>query len=96
MARWIDEEKSGILDTRPPPSPQYFEVEEDDEVVEVAPPNEVPEQAPLVDAREEEKTASNLPPTEDEPAPIILDEAPPANAWEEEPTADIADDASLA
>ena len=27
MVRWIDEEREGILNTRPPPSPQYTEVE---------------------------------------------------------------------
>ena len=109
MARWIDEEKDGILGTKPSPSPQYSEIEEDDEVVEVAPPNEVPKQAPPVDAKEEEETASNLPPSEDEPATITLDEvAPipldeaalihldedaPANIEDKEPVANTANDA---
>ena len=103
-ARWIDEEKDGILDTRPPHSPQYSEVEEDDEVVEVAPSNKVPEQASPSDAREEEEIASNHPLTEDEPTPITLDEATlipldesaPANIREEEPAANNADDAPSA
>ena len=73
--------------------PQYSEVEEDDKVVELASPNEVPEQAPPAYTGEEEETASNPPLTEDVPAPITLDEAPPANAGEEKPTADTTDDA---
>ena len=106
MAKWIDEEKEDILDTRPPCSPQYPEAE-DNEVVEVATPIEVLKQASLVDP-EEEEIASNPPPTEDEPAPITLKEADPITLneaalvvpdeatlinLEEEPDANTTDDA---
>ena len=93
MAEWIEREKKGTLNTKLPPSPQYFEAEEGDEVAEVAPSNEVPEQAPQTNAREEEEIASNPSPVEDEPIPITLDEVPSANAKEEEPVADTTDDA---
>ena len=100
MVRWVDEENDGILDTKPPPPPQYFEAGEDDEVIEVAPPNKFPEQASLANAREEEDIASNPPSTEDEPAPITLDgatpialnEVTPINVEEEEPTSNTTDD----
>ena len=93
MAEWIEREKKGTLNTKLPPSPQYFEAEEGDEVAEVAPSNEVPEQAPQTNAREEEEIASNPSPVEDEPIPITLDEVPSANAKEEELVADTTDDA---
>ena len=100
IARSIDKEKDGILDTRPTSSPQYFEAKEDDEVMEVTPPNKVLEQAPPADAREEEEIASNPSPAEDELAPITLNEvAPitsnedaPINVEEKEPPANTADD----
>ena len=53
MAGWIDEEKQGILNTRPPPSPQYPEAEDDDATIEVASLTEAPEQAPPTDVKEE-------------------------------------------
>ena len=84
MARWIDEEKEGILNTRPPPSPQYPEVKEDDEVVEVIPPIEVPEQAPLADV-EEEEIASNPPPTEAEEDDEVIEVAPPIKVPDQAP-----------
>ena len=101
MVRWLDEEKEGILDTRPPPSPKYPEAEEDDEVLEVAPPIEVPAQALPADTKEEEIVSNPLH-TKDKPVPItleeatpitlnevalvVLDEAAPINLEEEEPT----------
>ena len=54
--------------------------------MEVAPPNEVPEQASLAYAREEEETAYNPPPAKDEPALITLDEAAPIPLDEDAPT----------
>ena len=86
MVRWIDKKKDGILDTKLSPSSQYSEAEEDDEVMEVAPPNEVPEQASLADAGEEEETAYNPPLAKDEPALITLDEATPIPLDEDGPT----------
>ena len=74
MARWIDEEKEGILDTKPPSSHQYPKAEEGDEVMEVTPLTEVLEQAPPTDV-EEKEIPSNPPPAEDEVAPITLNEA---------------------
>ena len=99
MERWIDEEKKAILDPRPPPSPQYPEVEKGDEVMEVTLPTKVPEQAPPVDDEEEEIT-SNPPPAEDEIAPIALNEAAlvvpdkvvSINLEEDEPTANATND----
>ena len=93
MVSWIDRKKNGMLNTKPPPSPQYSEANEDDKVLEVEAPNEALEQAPPADAREEEEIASNPHPAEDEPVLITLDESPPANIREEEPIANTADDA---
>ena len=69
MARWIDEENDGILDTRPSPSPKYSEAKEDDKVVEFASPNEVSEHAPPVDA---EKKKKRLVPTLPQPRMSLL------------------------
>ena len=40
MGRWIDKKREGILNTRPPLSPQYLEAEDNDEVIEIVPPIE--------------------------------------------------------
>ena len=103
MERWIDKEREGIFDTRPPPSPQYPKVELDNEVVEVTPPVEVPEQAPPTDV-EEEEIASKPPPTEDEAtpitpnkvAPVLPDEAAPIIVEEDEHVVDATNDAPSA
>ena len=76
MAGWIDEEKRGILNTRPPPSPQYPEAEDDDAVVEVVPLTEAPEQALPTDA-EEEVASDPLSPVVDEAAPTTPSDAAP-------------------
>ena len=100
MQRWIDEEREGIFDTRPLPSPQYPKVEVDSEVMEVTPPAEVPEQAPSAED-EEEEIASNPPPTEDEVTPntpnkvtsVLPDEAAPIILEEDEHVVDATNDA---
>ena len=91
MMSWIDREKRGTLNTSLPPSSQYSDAEMDDNIVEVEPLNKASEQAPPIDA-EEEETTSDPPLVEDEPASNILDEAPLANVGEEEPTANTVDE----
>ena len=61
MVGWIDEDMQGILNTRPPLSPQYPEAEDDDTTIGVVPPTEAPEQAPPTNA--EEAVASEPPPS---------------------------------
>ena len=90
MVTETNREKRGTLNTRPPPLPQYSDAEDDD-IVEVEPPNEAHEQAPSADA-EEEEIASNPPLAEDEPTSNVPDEAPVVNVGEEEPTANTADE----
>ena len=97
MARWIDEENDGILDTRPSPSPKYSEAKEDDKVVEFASPNEVSEHAPPVDAEKKKREiGSNPPPAKDEFTPVTLNEAAPINVKEEELATNTVEDAPLA
>ena len=95
MMTWTDREKMGTLNTKPPPSPQYSNAKEDDDVMELEPSNGASEQVPLAYTREED-TVSNPSPTEDEPAFNTLDGAPPANVGEEELVANTTDKASLA
>ena len=73
MVGWIDEERRDIFITRPLPSPQYPEVENDDTTIKVVPPTEALEQASS--NATEEAVASNLPLVIDEPAPTALNEA---------------------
>ena len=83
MAGWIDEEKRGILNTRPPPLPQYPEIENDDTTVEVIPPTEALEQASSIAA--EEAIASDLPLVMDELVSTSPNEAAVGTLGEDTP-----------
>ena len=52
MEGWIVEERQGVLNTEPPPSPLYPEVENVGTAAGTVPPNEAPEKAPLTHVEE--------------------------------------------